>query len=344
MHEIDFSKGKAGMAYKGETPWHGLGEKLPEGQSIEKWQKAAGLDWELNKFPVLYNPTTDEKGNTRFSEYDNRVVLARSDTDAALGVVSDSHFKVVQPGEVLEFYRDLVEQYGYSLETAGSLRGGARVWALANIGKTFRAGPKDPIKSYLLLATGMDGKYATTCKMTSVRVVCNNTLTMAIPEGREAWNSKRTSKDIENGVIRVRHSAEFKADQVKVDLGLVPKQIKKFEALVQQLAAYRFKKDEAREYFAEVMLKGKEPTEEKIDALDNKINDLILAYQKGPGSDLPTAKDTMWGAVNAVTYMVDHVSGRNSDSRLNRAWFGSNERLKNQALRQAVKFANIVAA
>lgn len=332
-HEIDFSRGKAAMAYKGETPWHGLGEQLPENQPIEVWQEAAGLDWELKKYPVMFGPDASK-------EYANRVVLARSDTMVPLGVVSSSHFKIVQPGQILEFYRDLVEQYGYSLETAGSLKGGARVWALANLGKTFRAGKDDKLKSYLLLATGMDGKFATTCKLTSVRVVCNNTLTMAIPEA----GKKNSFKDIDQGVIRIRHSAEFNAEDVKVDLGLAPKQVKKFESLVQSLADYRLTQDQAQDYFAEVLLKGKDPSDESMEKLDNKLSDLMLAYQKGPGSDLSGAKNTLWGAVNAFTYLTDHISGRGTDSRLNRAWFGSNERLKNRALRTAAGLANVLVA
>jgi phage/plasmid-like protein (TIGR03299 family) len=333
MHHIDFSRGRANIAYKGETPWHGLGEQLPENQSIEVWQKSAGLDWELLKLPVEY-----EIGEDRYA-YKNRVVLVRSDTCQPLGVTSDSHFKIVQPSQVLEFYRDLVEKHGYSLETAGSLKGGARVWALANVGKTFRAG-KDNLKSYLLLATGMDGKFSTTCKLTSVRVVCNNTLTMAIPEA----GKKSHFKDVDQGVIRISHSSEFDAETVKIDLGLVPKQIKKFETLVQTLAEYRLNERKAQEYFADVLLKGGEQSEEAIDGLDNKLSDLMLAYQKGPGSDLSSAKDTLWGAVNAFSYLTDHVVGRGSDSRLTRAWFGSNERLKNRALQAAAQLANVVAA
>ena len=137
-HEIDLSTGLPAIAYVGERPWHELGEKLPEGQSIEVWLKAARLEWELRRLPVQY--LVDGKLRTM----DDRFVLVRSDTHAALSVVSGD-YQIVQPKEVLEFYRDLVTHYGYKLETSGALDGGRKVWALARTGMTEAAdkGGKD---------------------------------------------------------------------------------------------------------------------------------------------------------------------------------------------------------
>ena len=98
-HEIDLSTGLPAIAYVGERPWHELGEKLPEGQSIEVWLKAARLEWELRRLPVQY--LVDGKLRTM----DDRFGLVRSDTHAALSVVSGD-YQIVQPKEVLEFYRD----------------------------------------------------------------------------------------------------------------------------------------------------------------------------------------------------------------------------------------------
>ncbi len=110
-HEIDLSTGAPAIAYVGEEPWHGLGEKLPVGQPIEVWLKASRLEWELQRLPVQYLV------DGRLRTMDDRFVLVRSDTHAALSVVS-SDYQIVQPKEVLEFYRDLVNLYGYTLETS----------------------------------------------------------------------------------------------------------------------------------------------------------------------------------------------------------------------------------
>jgi phage/plasmid-like protein (TIGR03299 family) len=120
-HDIDFSTGKPAIAYVGETPWHGLGESLAEGQPIDVWIKAARLDWELKRLPVQF--LIDSK----LRVMDDRFVLARSDTGAALSVVAGD-YHIVQPKDVLEFFRDLVASFHYTLETAGALNGGRKVW------------------------------------------------------------------------------------------------------------------------------------------------------------------------------------------------------------------------
>jgi len=186
-HKLDVSTGNYALAYVGETPWHGLGEKLSEGESIETWLKAARLEWELKRLPVQY--LVDGKLRTM----EGRFVLARSDTNTALSVVSGD-YNIVQPKQVIEFYRDLVDLYGYTLETAGALDAGRKVWALARTGRTavIDKGGKDELAAYILLATSCDKSLATTAAFTSVRVVCQNTLFFAMEDikGKERLRVK----------------------------------------------------------------------------------------------------------------------------------------------------------
>jgi phage/plasmid-like protein (TIGR03299 family) len=105
------------MAYVGAKPWHGLGAQLTNHQPIDIWAKEAGLDWEIFETPVRFTSNTQAALHS-FSE---NKVLYRSDTNTALSVVGH-RFKFVQPGEILEFYRDLTEVSGFELETAGVLR------------------------------------------------------------------------------------------------------------------------------------------------------------------------------------------------------------------------------
>ena len=90
------------MAFVGETPWHGLGQELQEGASIEQWQKAAGLDWTIESSPVRYE-IGDQTGIS--IPYEGQNVLYRSDNKMPMSVVSN-RYKPVQPAEVLEFFRD----------------------------------------------------------------------------------------------------------------------------------------------------------------------------------------------------------------------------------------------
>lgn len=334
-HAIDFSRGKAAIAYAGETPWHGLGEKISPTASIEQWKKAASLDWMVEKTNVRFTPNGKEKA----LEFPNRTVLYRTDTDYGLGIVSNSHFKPVQPGEVLEFYRDLIRDHGFKMNTAGALKGGQKVWALADIEKPFIVGKtgktSDKIGSYLLFATGMDGSTATTIRLTSIRVICNNTLQMAIPEDERVARAKQEIA----GCISVSHRGKFNPEAVKEKLGLMPKLVKEFSDVANELAATRLTDEQAKNFFAELVHKAADPA----DKLNNKEMDLMLAFKNGPGADMISAKGTVWGAVNAVTYYVDHIVGRGNDTRLNKAWFGANARLKTKALSLAMQRAKIKA-
>lgn len=172
------------MAYAGATPWHGLGNQLPQKQPIEVWQREAGMDWQIQESPVHFKSDTVGHLGTIHS-FPEQKVLYRSDTKAPLSVVSQ-RYHTVQPREVLEFYRDLTEASGYELETAGVLKGGRKFWALARTGQGTELRGNDQVNGYLLLATSCDGTLATTATPTTVRVVCNNTLTIALmaPAGR----------------------------------------------------------------------------------------------------------------------------------------------------------------
>ena len=202
---FDMTTARAGMAYMGDTPWHGLGQKLTDGASLETWQQEAGLDWECVPAPVEFKRAmvdTFGMDTVERRQANGHRVLYRSDTGDALSIVSD-RYRPVQPRDVIEFYRDLTDRYGFALETAGSLKGGRKIWALANTRNATRLRGGDNVGGYLLLATSFDGSMATQARFTSVRVVCNNTLTIAA----------RGQAD-----VTVRHSTQFDANKVKLDL------------------------------------------------------------------------------------------------------------------------------
>ena len=114
------------MAYVNETPWHGLGNHLAPKQPIEVWAKQAGMDWSIEEAEVRF--VSGSAGSTLGSihAFPEQKVLYRSDTKAPLSVVS-RRFNVVQPAEIIEFYRDLTEAGGYELETAGVLKDGKKL-------------------------------------------------------------------------------------------------------------------------------------------------------------------------------------------------------------------------
>jgi len=234
------------MAYVGETPWHNLGQRLPAKQPIDVWAREAGMDWTIRETPVRYM-ATEAAGDSASSvsdlygepmEFADHKVLYRSDTKAPLSVVG-SRYQVVQPRQVLEFYRDLTEVSGYALETAGVLKAGRKFWALARTGKSAALKSNDLVNGYLLLATSCDGTLATTATPTTVRVVCNNTLSIALSGTSSA--------------IKVPHSTSFDAQAVKRQLGIAVSQWDGFMYRMKTLSERKVKSHESMNYFLRVL-------------------------------------------------------------------------------------------
>ena len=313
-HEIDSSTGAPAIAFVGEEPWHKLGEKLPQGQSIETWLKAARLEWELRRLPVQYLV------DGRLRTMDDRFVLTRSDTHAALSVVSGD-YQIVQPKEVVEFYRELVNRYGYTLKTSGALDGGRKVWALARTGTAHAVDldGKDELAAYLLLATSCDKTLATTAAFTSIRVVCQNTLFFAMED-------IKTERRLQ---VKVPHNARFDGDRVREKLGLMDAASSSFIAKVRHMAVHPMKSDQASSFFRELLL------QKNAKALSSKAErehqSLMSLFGSALGQDLSSTRGTLWGAINAVTYYVDHVRSGAGIDRLDSAWFGGGYALKEKA-------------
>lgn len=315
-HEIDMSNGQANMAYVGETPWHGLGQQLKAGATIEQWRKAAGMNFSIYTSPVQFE-SPEAAGDPM--TFDGHNVLYRSDTKVPLAVVSDK-YQVVQPKEVLEFYRDLTAGAGFNLETAGVLKGGKKYWALASMGKEAKI-LDDQIKGYLLLGSACDGSMATTAMFTSIRVVCNNTLGFAM---NEAESGKAKS------VVRINHRTSFDEAKVKAQLGLAANSWDSFLYNVNVWSKTKVDLVQAQAYFDKVASYTTTEGEERVSDRTSKYL-MELFAGGGKGSDLKSADGTAWGLINAVTEFVDHHRGRSNDVRIDRAWFGDGIKTKELA-------------
>ena len=324
------------MAYTGKAPWHELGSILPAKQSLEAWVKAAGMDWRIEETTVRYlaraagsNPASGLKDlYAEPKEFPEQKVLYRSDTLTPLSVVSQ-RYQVVQPSEVLEFYRDLTEVAGYELETAGVLKAGRKFWALARTGKSAALKGNDVVNGYLLLATSCDGSLATVAMPTSIRVVCNNTLTMALRDTA--------------GAVKVPHSTSFDAHAVKRQLGIAVGQWDSFMYRMKTLAERKVKTHESMNYFLKVICNA-DPRGETAQGLSNEraLKKVQALYEgHGRGAEMQAAKDTAWGLLCAVTEYVDHEKqARSHDNRLDSAWFGQGATIKQRALEQALQMVS----
>ena len=332
------------MAYIGETPWHGLGNQLTQNQPIEVWAQQAGMDWRIESSNVSYM-AQNERGQSIIMPFEEQRVLYRSDTHAPLSVVSQ-RYQEVQPNEILEFYRDLTEQSGFELETAGVLKGGKKFWALARTGQSTALKGKDVSNGYILLATACDGTLATTAQFTSIRVVCNNTLAIAL-----------RGQSSSAGVVKVPHSTKFDAEKVKQQLGISVRAWDEHMYEMKQLTQRKVSQQEAKAYFDAVFNNStmsisdpeeniiqfyrnvaQQSQEKKPEPNGRAMNKALEMFNgQGRGADLSSAKDTAYGLLCSITEFMDHERrAMSTDHRLDSAWFGAGAGLKQRGLEQAL--------
>ena len=324
------------MAYTGQTPWHQLGHAPPKKQSIDTWAQSAGMQWKILETPVRYLAADGSGASSALSpslygepmEFPDQKVLYRSDTKAPLSVVSN-RYQVVQPRDVLEFYRDLTDVAGYELETAGVLKAGRKFWALARTGKSSALKGDDLVNGYLLLATSCDGTLATVAMPTTVRVVCNNTLAIALQGGVNA--------------VKVPHSTSFDAQAVKRQLGIAVGQWDSFMYQMRTLAERKVKSHEAMSFFLKVLCDTDKPSISGTSkgGLTNEraLQKAQMLYDgHGRGATKAAAQGTAWGLLCSITEYVDHERrARSQDNRLDSAWFGQGAAVKQRALEHALQ-------
>lgn len=313
-HELTTNQdGQVEFAYleRDGLPWHGLGQAMPDGASIEEWRKQAGMDWRIQRSKVRYAVSRDD--GAEFEEMADQHVLFRSDNKKALGLVSE-RYKVVQPKDVIEFFRDIARAGGLELSAAGTIFEGRRFWATAKIGEASPTSVKDKIGGYLLISTSADGSLATEVRRTTVRTVCSNTLAMAMKDAPAS--------------VKVSHKSVFDAQQVKEFMGLNEAAWEAFKHQVVRLANKPVILEAAEAVTAELLGGG-----DKVYASAgyNKILDLFQGQAKG--ADFDGVGGSAWGYINAVTEYADWFSrARTHENRFVSSQWGQGADLKQRAL------------
>lgn len=334
------------MAYAGQVPWHGLGVKVADSLTPKEILKAANLNWTVDKVPLgVMIPATEDKA----PEYSGRLVPGKfalqRNTDGRILSVVGSQYKPVQNEEAFDFFKKFTDAGHMKMETAGSLKDGKFVWGLARVADTFKVGGRgsDEIENFLLLMSPFEANRSLMAFYTSVRVVCWNTLSMALGAAMYKEGGKGPYKAREGQrVFRMPHIQKFD-DDVKASaeeaLGLAATHVTEFKAIANLLASKAISEQSTHEYFFKV-LKVSTEKQDEIKGDEAKKPELLQklehALEHAPGQQIASAKGTWWGALNAVTYVIDHEVGRTRDSGLYRAWLGSGSALKRRAMTLAV--------
>jgi phage/plasmid-like protein (TIGR03299 family) len=308
------------MAYAGELPWHGLGVPVSNDLTPAQMQQKAGVDWSVHEVEsyIEFNGTTMKTGQKS---------LVRGDNGRILTNVGEN-WKPVQNEKAFGFFSEFVLSGDMEMHTAGSLRNGEYVWALAKVKESFDVFGEDRVDSYLLFSNPHVYGKSVDVRFTPIRVVCNNTLTLSL------------SQSAKNGV-RVGHRTEFDADAVKTTLGLAHEKFAKYKEMAEFLGSRKTTAESLIQYYNEVFPNtSRTDTPKSVDKYDDLSRNAKMCYdalETQPGSEF--AKGTWWQAFNSITYITDHVQGRNADNRLHSQWFGQNQTRKVQAAEKAVEFA-----
>jgi len=303
------------MAYAGEVPWHGLGTKVPADLTPEQMLEAAGLDWEVEKVDLTYG--------------DNQIVpgkkgLVRSSDGKDLDTIGDD-WNPLQNRDAFEFFNDFVQAGDMEMHTAGSLEDGRRTWALAKVKDAFELFKGDVTENYLLFSNPHKYGMSIDVRMTPIRVVCNNTITMAL-------------NGVSDQMVKIHHRNEFDANLVKEMLGVAKEKLETYKEAAQFLGSKKFTNDSIVEYFNGLFPASKIDEDKPLaDQISRTAKQAIETLDTQPGAEFGAG--TWWQAFNTVTYMTDHTLGRSADTRLKSAWFGINRKRKIAALETAIEFA-----
>jgi phage/plasmid-like protein (TIGR03299 family) len=321
-HQIDTTSLNRASYASTQREWHGLGELMPAGQDIDAWAQAAGMEYRVQRGVIRYatERLTPDAAIHNLKSIEDKLVLFRSDTGAPLGVVSDS-YKVVQPREVLEFFREWAQANACTIESAGVLFGGKRYFATAKMSDGVFVGEGDKVVPYVLLSTSADGSLATEGRITTVRVVCNNTLRLA---------SKGASS------FRVSHRSAFKAEECRTIIESAHEEFGAFMDMSRKLASIKVESRLAEDMTTLLLTT---PTRNADAARDSAGFTKIMSLFSGggKGSTLDSSRETAWGWLNSATEFVDHhVRARSDENRTAAALWGPGADLKQRAVEIAL--------
>lgn len=313
-HNLLIQNGQASMFYINEVPWHGLGIKLNKPATAQEAITAANLEWQVIKLPL-------SAGSKHIPVPDKFAIVRKTGslvqkTDPVLGVVGKD-YTPLQNRDAFKFFDPIVGQNAAIYHTAGALGNGERVWILAKLPGHIRVVGDDISEKYLLLSNSHDGKSSVQIKFTPVRVVCQNTLTMALNDGQ---------------AFRVVHHADIheKLEQAHKMLGLIHDQFDSMEQTFQQMSRVKMNSNRLTEYLATVYPDSQEPNKMELVQRDRNWSEYF--FDQGRGNRLPGVAGTLWAAFNGVTEWLDHRKSRqNENQRLASSWFGGSYQTKARA-------------
>lgn len=268
------------MFYVKEKPWHGLGTMVEEAPTSADALKLAGLDWTIEGKPIY-----DERGKVINGFYAN----TRSSDGSVMGIVG-SRYSIVQNEEAFAFTDSLIGE-GVTYETAGSLRGGRQIWLLAKMPEAYIAG--DKFEPYICFVNSHDGTGAVRACMTPIRVVCNNTLNLALSSAKRSWSTPH------------RGDVMLRLDEARQTLQLADQYMKNLAAKADQLANETMTEEQVVIVLNKMFELAEDATDRQKKTAQDAKNEIVCCMLH---PDLANFLNTKWGFINAVSDFVGHAA------------------------------------
>jgi phage/plasmid-like protein (TIGR03299 family) len=325
-HNLMNRNGVTGMFCVGDrdAAWHRLGQRTPNAVTWAEAIQLADLNWEVVKKQLYFRNALGT-----VTEAQGHMATTRSDDGAFLGIVGDS-YQLIQNREAFTFCDDLLAQAnGAKYESAGGLGNGEQIWVMARIPDAdYIIDGGDEHKAYLLVATSHDGSMSYTAKLVDTRVVCQNTLTVALGERGSAFRVKHTA------------SAKSRMDRALEQLSEVKSTAILLKNKMLMLAETKLTRESTKAILDRLFPM---PADEKANTTrrENTVREVLSLYAHNDANAFPSVKGTAYNLLNAITEYTDHVRtarGNGSEpekmavARSESALFGSGATLKTQAL------------
>jgi phage/plasmid-like protein (TIGR03299 family) len=306
----------------GEPAWHRLGKVLDKPATAMEAIQAAHLDWEVIKQPLF----AGESEHHRIPDY--YAIVRKDDWSkkkaTVLGIVGES-YTPVQNREAFSFFDPIVGDRAAVYHTAGALGSGERVWILAKLPEDIRVIGDDITQKYLLLTNSHDGNSAVQIKFTPIRVVCQNTLTMALSQGP---------------TLRIPHTRDVR-ERLRIAanmLNAIKIRYSELEGAFRKMATVQVHGDKLQRYLVQVFpdprRKGDDARYER--ALTQACTDRVGAeylFAMGKGNEQKGVAGTLWAAYNGVAEYVDYrrYAKATENRQVDAIWFGDGYSIKARA-------------
>lgn len=308
------------MAYAHEVPWHGIGASVSPDMSDQEMLRAAGLDWTVSKHPMTITVAGEAQ------EVPGQRALVR-DTDRTILDVVGTHWNPMQNADAMRFFRSFVEAGEARMETAGSLRGGRMIWGLANLGTGFEVSPGDRVQGYLLLASPHESGRSVIARVTTVRVVCANTMAMAMQE--QARFEARFS-----------HRAEFRPEQAREAMGLAREAVSEHERNLRMLQSLNLSREDCIRILAPIWQPQADDVELLVRDPETHCSPSVARILEAAVVGAGAVPGTAYGLFCGATFAADHMANpSNPDQRLHSAWFGTEAQRKQRLLGSLLEMA-----